>query len=38
MSGVEVEVELLVVIMTFFKRVGVTSVDVGIKVSSRKLL
>ena len=37
-SGVEAEAELLAAITTFFKRVGVTSADVGIKVSSRKLL
>ncbi|OUS45890.1 hypothetical protein BE221DRAFT_168897 [Ostreococcus tauri] len=37
-SGIEAEAELLAAITTFFKRVGVTSADVGIKVSSRKLL
>ena len=37
-DGVEAEAELLAAITTFFKRVGVTSADVGIKVSSRKLL
>jgi histidyl-tRNA synthetase len=37
-QGVEAEAELLAAITSFFKRVGITSADVGIKVSSRKLL
>jgi|TARA_B110000977_G_scaffold115854_2_gene149693 histidyl-tRNA synthetase len=37
-SGVEAEAELLSAITTFFKKVGVTEKDVGIKVSSRKVL
>jgi histidyl-tRNA synthetase len=36
--GVEAEAELLAAIVTFFQRVGLTSADVGIKVSSRKVL
>lgn len=36
--GVEAEAELLAAITTFFSRVGLTSADVGIKVSSRKVL
>jgi len=36
--GVEAEAELLGVITTFFRRIGLTSADVGIKVSSRKVL
>lgn len=37
-SGVEAEAELLAAITTFFQRVGLTSKDVGIKISSRKVL
>ena len=37
-AGVEAEAELLAAITTFFKRLGITSADVGIKVSSRKVL
>ena len=37
-EGVEAEAELLAAITTFFARLGVTSEDVGIKVSSRKVL
>ena len=37
-AGVEAEVELLAAITTFFTRLGLTSQDVGIKVSSRKVL
>mgnify|MGYP000539547502 CR=1 FL=1 len=37
-EGVEAEAELLAAITTFFKRLGITSNDVGIKVSSRKVL
>lgn len=37
-EGVEAEAELLAAITTFFKRLGITSKDVGIKVSSRKVL
>ncbi|KAG1660039.1 hypothetical protein FOA52_010024 [Chlamydomonas sp. UWO 241] len=36
--GVEAEAELLSAITTFFERVGLSSADVGIKVSSRKVL
>lgn len=36
--GVEAEAELLAAIVTFFKRVGISSADVGIKISSRKVL
>ncbi|KAH7435439.1 hypothetical protein KP509_06G065200 [Ceratopteris richardii] len=36
--GVEAEVELLSAIVTFFKKVGISSNDVGIKISSRKVL
>lgn len=36
--GVEAEAELLAAITTFFARVGITAQDVGIKVSSRKVL
>uniref|UniRef100_A0A7S0X107 histidine--tRNA ligase n=1 Tax=Chlamydomonas leiostraca TaxID=1034604 RepID=A0A7S0X107_9CHLO len=36
--GVEAEAELLAAITLFFQRVGLTSQDVGIKVSSRKVL
>jgi histidyl-tRNA synthetase len=35
-EGVEAEAELLAAITTFFKRLGITSNDVGIKVSSRQ--
>jgi histidyl-tRNA synthetase len=38
LPGVEAEAELLAAITTFFSRVGITSADVGIKVSSRKVL
>eukprot|EP01018_Ginkgo_biloba_P034123 Gb_39968 [translate_table: standard] len=37
-SGIEAEAELLSAIITFFKQLGLTSSDVGIKVSSRKVL
>jgi histidyl-tRNA synthetase len=37
-SGVEAEAELIAAITTFFQRVGLSSQDVGIKVSSRKVL
>jgi histidyl-tRNA synthetase len=37
-SGVEAEAELLAALTTFFSRVGLTANDVGIKVSSRKVL
>ena len=36
--GVAAEAELLAAITTFFKRVGLGAADVGIKVSSRKVL
>jgi hypothetical protein len=36
-EGVEAEAELLAAITTFFARLGITSKDVGIKVSSRKV-
>lgn len=36
--GVEAEAELLSAIVTFFARVGLTKDDVGIKISSRKVL
>eukprot|EP00955_Chlamydomonas_euryale_P102279 365408-Chlamydomonas_euryale.AAC.26 len=36
--GVEAEAELLAAITMFFDRVGISSQDVGIKVSSRKVL
>ncbi|EKX55561.1 histidyl-tRNA synthetase [Guillardia theta CCMP2712] len=36
--GIEAEAELLSAIVTFFKRVGITSQDVGIKVNSRAVL
>ena len=36
--GVAAEAEILAAITTFFKRVGLTGADVGIKVSSRKVL
>ena len=37
-EGVEAEAELLAAITTFFTKIGITSDDVGIKVSSRKVL
>lgn len=37
-AGIEAEAELLAAITSFFSRVGLTSADVGIKVSSRKVL
>jgi len=37
-KDVTAEVELLSVIVTFFKRVGITSSDVGIRINSRKIL
>lgn len=37
-EGVEAEAELLAAITDFFTRLGITSGDVGIKVSSRKVL
>lgn len=37
-EGVEAEAELLAAIASFFERVGLSSKDVGIKVSSRKVL
>ena len=37
-EGVEAEAELLAAITDFFTRLGITSADVGIKVSSRKVL
>ena len=36
--GVEAEAELLAAIVLFFERVGLGPKDVGIKVSSRKVL
>eukprot|EP00271_Cylindrocystis_brebissonii_P009009 TRINITY_DN23590_c0_g1_i1.p1 TRINITY_DN23590_c0_g1~~TRINITY_DN23590_c0_g1_i1.p1 ORF type:complete len:576 (+),score=107.73 TRINITY_DN23590_c0_g1_i1:50-1777(+) len=36
--GVEAEAELLSAIVTFFSRLGLTSQDVGIRVSNRKVL
>ena len=36
-AGVEAEAELLGAITLFFERVGLTSKDVGIRVSSRKV-
>ncbi len=36
--GVTAEVELLAAVVTFLQRLGLTSADVGIKVSSRKVL
>jgi histidyl-tRNA synthetase len=35
---VEAEAELLSAIVTFFQRLGLSSADVGLKVSSRKVL
>ncbi|GLI62806.1 hypothetical protein VaNZ11_005555 [Volvox africanus] len=37
-AGVEAEAELLAAIVTFFERVGLSKDDVGVKVSSRKVL
>ncbi|MCO5550521.1 hypothetical protein L7F22_004008 [Adiantum nelumboides] len=37
-SGVEAEAELLTAIITLFKKVGIRSQDVGIRVSNRKVL
>jgi len=37
-EGIEAEAELLSAITTFFKRVGITSDDVGLKVNSRAVL
>ncbi|CAG9464532.1 unnamed protein product [Pedinophyceae sp. YPF-701] len=37
-SGVEAEAELLAAIVAFFRRVGLSSAHVGLKVSSRKIL
>ncbi len=37
-AGVEADVELLAVLCTFFGRVGLTPAEVGIRVSSRKVL
>jgi hypothetical protein len=37
-TGVEAEAELLSALTTFFSRVGLTPADVGLKVSSRKVL
>lgn len=37
-AGVEAEAELLAAIVTFFRRLGLTAEDVGLKVSSRKVL
>mmetsp|Transcript_3855 Transcript_3855/g.8250 ORF Transcript_3855/g.8250 Transcript_3855/m.8250 type:complete len:480 (-) Transcript_3855:180-1619(-) len=37
-SGVEAEAELLAAITLFFERLGLTPADIGIKVSSRKVL
>ncbi len=37
-DGVEAEAELLAAIVEFFTRLGITSADVGLKVSSRKVL
>ncbi len=36
--GVEAEAELLAAIVTFFQRLGLGPADVGLKVSSRKVL
>ncbi len=36
--GVEAEAELLAVVTTFLRRIGLTAADVGVKVSSRKVL
>ncbi|KAF8070920.1 Histidine--tRNA ligase [Scenedesmus sp. PABB004] len=37
-TGVEAEAELLAAIVAFFERLGLTPADVGLKVSSRKVL
>ena len=37
-EGIEAEVELLSAIVTLFKRIGLDSNDVGIKINSRKIL
>ena len=37
-SRVQAEAEVLAAITTFFKNVGITSKDVGIKVNNRKVL
>lgn len=37
-SGVEVEAELIAAMVLFFKRVGLSSEDVGIKVNSRNVI
>lgn len=37
-NGVEVEAELISAMVTFFKRVGLSSEDVGIKVNSRNVI
>lgn len=37
-DGIEAEAELLSAMVTFFKRVGLTSDDVGIKVNSRGVI
>mmetsp|Transcript_39667 Transcript_39667/g.69705 ORF Transcript_39667/g.69705 Transcript_39667/m.69705 type:complete len:442 (+) Transcript_39667:277-1602(+) len=37
-SGIEAEAELLSAMVTFFKKVGLTSEDVGIKVNSRGVI
>jgi len=37
-ADVSAEAELLAAIVTFFKRVGLTSADVGIKINSRQVL
>jgi histidyl-tRNA synthetase len=37
-DGVEVEAELISAMVTFFKRVGLSSQDVGIKVNSRNVI
>jgi len=37
-KGVSAEVELLAAIVEFFKSIGITSADVGIKVNSRRVL
>ncbi|KAJ7556169.1 hypothetical protein O6H91_05G072300 [Diphasiastrum complanatum] len=36
--GIEAEAELLSALVTFFKNMGITSNDVGIKISNRKVL
>lgn len=37
-SSVEAEAELLAAIVTFFRDVGLTSADIGIKINSRLIL